>query len=337
MKRTCGWFSSLLLAYVVISCAGAAWAQGEGKTLREVLSAEHVLPDGDKLPNLDKRITSGAELSDASQFVIAYYIYDPTERLNPPMFIDLYDRRTGQWKSGSIGSAVAKWRGVDVGCLGSVMEVWAFSNSLLLDTHLSPSAGCVLILSRDLKLRTSLCGWVVGQLGQNEIIYERSQVHFAPIHPTEIALYDLPSKRDITIFPPKAATPIRQARTAQLREFYKPNKEWCNKNNDPCDAEQFDSELQGRPVTDDAERSIAFVISYEQIQVFQGDQKPTGPKEVVYVYRNVDDEKKMKQQRDCGTARERYGVGETFHFHRTGQQKQGQRQRERTERQQRCE
>lgn len=296
MIPTCRWFFYLSLACVLTFFARPALAQGEGKTLRQVLTEEQVTADAEKLHNLDKRITSGAELSDASQFLIAYYIHDPTGMLNPPMLIDLYDRRTGQWKSVSIESAAAKWKGLDVDCLGSVMEVKAFSNSFLLDTHLSPSAGCVLIVSRDLKLRASLCGWVLAELGDNEVIYERSQVHFAPVHPAEIAIYDLRDKRDITIFPPKAPTAIRQARIGQLREFYKPHEKWCRENNDPCDPEQFDSELEGRVAADDREKSLAFIISYEQIQIFQGEQKPSGPKQAVYLYRYVDDEKKMEHR-----------------------------------------
>jgi hypothetical protein len=316
MTQTSRWFFSLSLACVVTFCAGLAWAQGEGKTLREVLAAEQVPLDADKLRNLDKRITSGAELRDASQFVIAYYLHDATERLNPPMFIDVYDRRTRQWNSGSIESAVAKWRGLEVGCLGSVMEVRAFSNSLLLDTHLSPSAGCVLILSRDLKLRASLCGWVVGQLGENEIVYELSQVHFAPVHPAEIALYDLRTRRDVTLFPRKPDSAIRRARIAQLAEFYKANKEWCKENDDPCDPENFDSALQEEVATNEAEAAIAFLISYEQIQLVAGDvQKPSGPKDVLYVYRRVDDEAKMEyREMPLEDAKARFGTAKLPDF-----------------------
>jgi len=284
----------LLLVYLLTFYVRPALAQGEGKTLRQVLTEEQVPADAGKLHNLGKRITSGAELKDASQFAIAYYLHDPSELLNPPLFIDLYDRRTGQWRGGSIETATAHWRDMDVNCLGSVWGIKASSDLLFLDTNINPSAGCVLILSHELQLRGSLCGWLLGQIGQNELIYERSQVHFAPVHPVEIAIYDLRSKRDLTIFPPKAPAAIRQARIEQLKEFYKTRAQWCRENNDPCDPEQFDSELEGNVAVDDREKSLAFIISYEQIQVFQGEQKPSGPKQVVYIYRNVDDEKKME-------------------------------------------
>ena len=207
-------------------------------------------------------------------------------------------------------SATAKWRGTDVDCLGSVWGIKASLDFLFLDTNINPSAGCVLILSHELRLTGSLCGWVLGQLGQNEIIYERSQIHFSPVHPVEIALYDLRNKRDQTIFPPKTPTPLRQTRVAQLREFYKTHENWCRENNDPCDPDQFDSELEGAPATDDRAKSLAFVISYEQIQVFHGDQKPSGPKQVVYIYRHLEDERKMEyREMSLEESRARFGDG----------------------------
>jgi hypothetical protein len=122
-------------------------------------------------------------------------------------------------------------------------------------------------------------------------------VHFAPVHPTEIALYDLRSKRDETIFPPQAPTAARQARIAQLREFYKSNTEWCQKNDDPCDPESFDSDLEGEVATNESESAVAFLISYEQIQFVQGDlQKLSGPKDVLYVYRCLGDPAKMESR-----------------------------------------
>ena len=160
---------------------------------------------------------------------------------------------------------------------------------------MNPSAGCLLVLSPALKLETTLYGWLERMLGEDTLIYQRSQMHFAPVHPAEIALYDLRTRRDVTLFPRKPDSAIRRARTAQLAEFYKANKEWCKENDDPCDPENFDSGLQEEMATNEAEAAVAFLISYEQIQLVAGDvQKPSGPKDVLYVYRRVDDETKME-------------------------------------------
>jgi hypothetical protein len=265
------------------------------QSLKEILTAEGLPLSGAKLANVEKKITRSAQLDDSKQFAIAYYLDDGSGMLNPPLLIDRYDKTNKQWRSGALPDAQTDSPSMDDTCFGSVLNMRALGGRLFLDTHINPSAGCLLVLSPDLKLEASLYGWLVGQLGPDLLLYQRSEVHFAPVHPTEIALYDLRSKRDETIFPPKAATAVRQARIAQLREFYKPNTEWCRENDDPCDPESFDSDLEGEVATNESESAVAFLISYEQIQFVQGDlQKPSGPKDVLYVYRRLSDPAKME-------------------------------------------
>jgi hypothetical protein len=288
------WLLGALLAVSLSFCAAPGWAQGEGKTLREVLASEKLPLDAEKLPNLEKVITSGAELNDAARFVIAYYVRGSTEQLNPPIFIDSYDRRAGQWSSGSIAAAAAKWEGSDVDCLGSVMQVEAFSDVLVIETHINPSAGCELVLSPDFKLKTSLYGWTLGHFEDGSIIYHRSEVHFATVHPSEIAFYDAASGKDYTIFPRKPFQQVRLGLIEQLGEFFKTHQDYCQKADDPCDPEEFDSDIKGKIAVNDREHAIAFVVSYALQGYGQGKEKPSGPSEVVYVYRNVNDEEKME-------------------------------------------
>jgi hypothetical protein len=287
----------LFLAFAFL-LAGSKLAspQTPVQTLKEILAAKSLPVASTKLANLEKRIASGAQLDDPDQFAVAYYLDDGTESLNPPLFVDRFDKKSKEWQSAALPDAQAKSAELDTSCLGSILDIKASRGRLILDTHINPSAGCLLVFSPDLKLEASLYGWLVGQLGPDLLVYHRSEVHFAPVHATEIAVYDLRSKRDVTIFPPKTLTAtIRQARTAQLREFYQPNQEWCRKNDDPCDPETFDSDLQGPLVTREADSAAAFLISYEQIQLVQGDvQKPSGPKDVLYVYRRLNDPAKME-------------------------------------------
>jgi hypothetical protein len=281
------------ILFVSILFFGAERASSE--TLRQVLAAKNLPTAAAKLENLDKNITSGAELDDENQFLIAYYIDDGTSALSPPLYLERFDRKQGSWKSATLGKAETRWQDIDVPCLGSVMNISTIGGRYFLDTHINPSAGCVLILSREMKLEASLYGWLVGRFGTETVIYHRSQIHFAPVHPAEIALYDLRTRRDVTLFPPKPESPVRQARTRQLQNFYMDNREWCNKHNDPCDPAYFDSALQGEVAANENEQALAFVVSYGQIQLVQEDvQKPSGPGDVLYVYRGVGDAAKME-------------------------------------------
>jgi hypothetical protein len=270
-------------------------ATASSETLREALAAKHLPLDATNLVNLDRNITSGAQLDDADQFVIAYYIDNGMNGLNPPLYLDRFDRKQGVWKSATLAEAQSESQGFEVPCLGSILGITAIGNRFYLDTHINPSAGCTLVLSREMKVEASLYGWLLGRLDTDTIVYHRSQIHFAPVHPAEIAVYNLRSKRDVALFPPKSDTPLRLARTEQLKAFYKGNEEWCNKNNDPCDPAYFDSALEGKVASNETEQALAFVISYEQIQYVQGDvQKPSGPKDVLYVYRGVGSEATME-------------------------------------------
>lgn len=286
--------AATFLTVVAAVSPGLSRSQGEGKTLRQVLSSDQMPVDAPSLQNLGKVITSGAELNTQNEFVIAYYISDGTETLNPPIYIDAYDRETQKWKSGTIESADAKREGADNECFGSVLSISALPAGYALETHINPSAGCELILSRELEFKTSLYGWIVGHFGDGGILYHRSQVHFATVHPAEIALYDAATGKDQTIFPRKPFQAVRLEISKQLQEFFQAHADYCRKADDPCDPESFDSELKGEVVTDDREHAVAFEISYELQGYGQDENKPGGPADVVYIYRHVNDGAKME-------------------------------------------
>lgn len=292
LKRRCR--RSWLLATSLLIAAPLACAQTNEKTLRDVLAGEHLPLDAESLRNLDKTITSGAELKDAARFVIAYYISDSAGLFNSPIFVDAYDRRRERWKSATIEATRDKVQGADADCLGSILEVSAVGDYLTLETHINPSAGCELVLSADLKLKASLYGWTVGQFGDGSIVYHRSQIHFATVHPTEIAIYNPGTGKDYNIFPREPFQQLRLQLMERLRAYYKAHEEYCRKANDPCDPQQFDSSLEGKVATDDREHAVAFVISYELQGFGQDENKPAGPAQVVYVYRHVNDEAKLE-------------------------------------------
>jgi hypothetical protein len=298
----------LLLVLFAPALTGHQAAKEAKNTLRQAIAAQGLTPDENIVKNLDKPITSGATLDDTGQFVIAYYVDDGSGVLKPPLYIERYDRKLQKWESVALEEAHSKSQDVDLDCLGSVLSIRALGDRLLLDTHLSPSAGCALILSRKMKLEAGLYGWYLGQIGGDEIIYHRSEVHFASAHPAEIALFDLSTKRDLTLFPRKPYQAIRRALIEQLKEFFRTHEDWCNKFDDPCDPDWFDSSLTGEVATEVRENALAFVISYEQ-RVFPGKiQKPIGPKNVLYVYRHANDEAKMEYLEMLLTeAKERFG------------------------------
>lgn len=260
-------------------------------TLREVLAAAGLKPLLDTVKDLDHPITSYATLNDHDVYLIAYYWDLPSGRLEDPLRILSFDRQTAEWQNAQLMLGSDQIGHSE--CVGSVLHAHALPNAFLLDTHINPSAGCLLILERNLAFRNALYGWYLAAVGDTQIVFQRSEVHFAAVHPAELALYNLSTNQETTLFPRKPFQRIRAEFTAKLDDFYRTHQEWCNENNDPCDAESVDSMLDGEVAISVTQHALAFVISYEHIQDSVGPvRKPDGP-EVVYVYRHIDDEAKL--------------------------------------------
>ena len=272
----------------------AAWPQVRPKTLRQVLSNLKVPIEQNKLSGLEEPLAGEVALSNSSQVAVAYTLASQQNEPTPPIYVDRYDRAQNEWSSTALGDGKKDHADMDFTCTGSLESIQADGARLFVETTLNPDAGCTLIFSVDLKLEATLFGWTLGKLNDDELIYERNEVHFAAVHPAKIDLYDFRTKQDIPLFPRKPYQAIWNTRVEQMKEFYRPRQSWCKANNDPCDPEQFDSALVGDVAANDKEKAVAFVISFEQIQVFDGEQKPSGPKQVVYVYRNADDESKLE-------------------------------------------
>jgi hypothetical protein len=279
-----------ILGFIRIASARA----DDAKTLRETLAAEGISVEGKSLANIDKRITSGATLKNADEFLIAYYLDDGSGLLNPPLYLHRLDRKTNIWTSATLGEIGSSADTPDSVCYGAVLDIGSFLDRYILETHINPSAGCVLIVSHELKFRTVLYGWVLGHFDDGTIIFHRNQIHFATVHPAEIAVYQEKNRKDFTFFPPKAETPVREVLTAELRDFYHTHQDYCAKANDPCDPMEFDSSLTGQIAVDEHSHAAAFSISYELQGYGQDEKKPSGPNAVVYVYRNLDDVNKIE-------------------------------------------
>lgn len=280
--------------FCLIALGMLAVSTTNAQTLRDALMQRQLPLAASNLPNLDQKITSGAELDDANQFAIAYYLDDGTGTLNRPLFIDRYNRGSATWQSGKLGDAGAGSAQIDTPCYGSVLDITPLGDQLLLETHINPSAGCVLIVSKDLQSTAQLYGWLLGHFDDGAIIYERSQVHFATVHPAEVAVYDEKTKKDFNLFPPKRDSPVRARLASKLREFFRTHQDYCRKANDPCDPKTFDSEVSEKTAVDGREHAVAFEVSYELQGFGQDVQKPVGPTRVIYVFRNANDEAKVE-------------------------------------------
>jgi hypothetical protein len=75
------------------------------------------------------------------------------------------------------------------------------------DHHINPSAGRLVVLTRNLKPVAELEGWSLGVLANDVVLYQRNQVHFnAPAYPVEIRTFDPGTRRDVRLWTSNGVT-----------------------------------------------------------------------------------------------------------------------------------
>ncbi len=269
------------------------------ETLQEVLAVRGIPPDPQAAGDAARPITSYAFHDDARTFLIAYYWDDAGGVLRAPLRLSRYEKGQGQWRHVTVPAAQMK--GGEADCLGSVTAIHPTDNAFYLDLHLTPSAGCVLILSKDLsealEVRAALYGWFLAEFADGTVVYHNSQVHFAPTHAAEISLYQPRSGRSVRIYPQKPYQAVRAAHIEKARAAYS-DENWCRERNHHCDPELFDNRLLGIVEINDRTRALAFVARFDNT-VSGPDAARRGANapeftEVLYVYRNVDNPEQIE-------------------------------------------
>ncbi len=167
-----------------------------GEILGDVLAAHNVALDVLTVRERQQPITSFAVSAAEFPFLIAYYDDDGTGTLPAVLHVFRYDARIRALSRTDLrGEGVASagrgglMRYLSDTCMGSALAVSERNGFVTIQTHINPSAGCVLILTSDLKWTAGLWGWVLAPVGKM-LLFEENTIHFAPVHSARIALYD---------------------------------------------------------------------------------------------------------------------------------------------------
>jgi hypothetical protein len=255
--------------------------------------AAHSVPAG-ILPADDLRrpITSFAVSADNSPFLVAYYDDDGSGLLSPVLHILRYDERTRDLRRTDLhGPEGRPFRGfhdvmweVSGDCMGSALAILEKDGFITIDTHINPSAGCVLVLASDLSFNAGLWGWALARIN-GEIIFEESTIHFASTHPARLSIYDPRQRQMIPIYPAQADA-ARQQFSADLRKHL-PSSEWCAQQNNPCDPQSFTTDIDHLLVREQ-ERSFAFDARMDAYGFGEDAVRSVQPKTIHYVCRQSD-------------------------------------------------
>jgi hypothetical protein len=129
--------------------------------------------------------------------------------------------------------------------------------------HINPSAERLLVLARGPRLVRELAGWSLATLPDESIVYHRNQIHFAPTHSLEMAVFDPSRDIDRVIYPPVPMGSVRRAFVERVAAVYRQRGEdWFRVHNHHMDAEQFDSSLSGAVIVDRAAGTLRFEVRF---------------------------------------------------------------------------
>jgi hypothetical protein len=274
----------LLLALPAAVCVDARFTAAQ--TLADTLRDRSIPVGSPPIQNANARITSFAELNNPADYLIAYYVDDGSGSLKPPLYIARYLKDSGAWHTAGLTDIKASFHDTQVDCLGSALEIQRAGDYFFVDTHLTPSAGCVLVLNSDLTLKKSLCGWFLAAFRSGLLVYHKSEVHFAVTHPMEIAIYDLGTGRETQIYPPSRDA-IRHEYEERIRRLM-PGEDWCREHNSPCDPAEFSSELSEKVALNERTHSLAFVAQFDALGLIPREAANRSPElnmKAVYVFR----------------------------------------------------
>ena len=262
------------------------------ETLGDVLRARGLAPPP-QIAALDRPLDSYQVLDEAGELLVVYAVQGGDE---PPLRAARLERASGRWSGAPISLTAA--HGAD----GAVAGPWCrhglalerFPGGVLVRAHLNPSAECTIVLGRDLSVRAVLAGWPVVALADGRLVYQRNQVHFAPVHPVALGLWDPTRPRDdISVYPREPYQAVRRAHVERMRARY--TDDWCRVRNHPCEPDRFDERLAGEVVADARGDALAFVVAWEVERDAAGPPAPDASAvsavpaaeavtEVVYVY-----------------------------------------------------
>lgn len=278
-------FASLLL---VLLFRGYAAGQ-QNQTLADVLKEMSVPFHLGSVAHLNDPITSHTTLNTDREFLIAYYLISPRNELHFPLFLTRFDKRSGKWQEASLSDLKTKILEeaepeTQADCIGAAVGLESKGNWYYLDLHWTPSAGCLVILNQNLTVHQTLPGWTVALFKSGLLVYEGNMVHFAPVHPEMLFLYDPVAGKSQKIYPRKN-DPFRKNFSERLDEVIDAKR--CQENNWPCDPNDFESRIAAIEVND-ATRSLAFGVEFgTEGFLTRGEAEDSGKwddDEYVYIY-----------------------------------------------------
>ena len=214
----------LLFLGLLWSLSLCAQDDRDNPSLRAALQTEGIPAHYAFENDLDLRISSGTLVDTPLGRIFAYYaIPRNAESLSKTFY--LFRKLKSGWIGGKMQWPEASENG-SFECEGGGISVSAEGSYLILHGHVTPSAGCLLVLNTQLKPLRSFYGIGANFVGSRNLLITGSNVHFAPVHPLKLWLLDAESGAKELVYPIANETAGRTLFRNQLRKLQ-----------DKCDAD----------------------------------------------------------------------------------------------------
>jgi hypothetical protein len=264
----------LLLVFCGLRCLSA-------ETLEDVLRTASVPTQRFAASELSAKITSFAN-SNEDPFLLAYYVDSGSAALLPPLRVIRYSRAKQDLQRADFRDIKAPFMGDFMNCIGSAMEIREYHDRIFIDTHASPSAGFVIVLSSTLSFKAALSGWVLGLMGTDYAILRQSEIHFMSVHPLHIGVFDVKQNRLIQVFPFED-DPQRRLYSGLIKPLI--SQKWCMEFNAECNPENFNADPKGALAMNEAAKVFGFEAEFNAGGFGEAAEKQIPPRSVFYVFR----------------------------------------------------
>jgi hypothetical protein len=234
----------------------------QNQTLADVLKKSSVSSGLNSVAHLDDSITSYAILNTDREFLIAYYLVNPGNELQSPLFLTRFDKSSGEWQQAQTDpKTISDGTGpqTQLDCIGSAINLERSAYWYYLDLHLNPSAGCLVVLNHDLTVNGTLTGFTAAHFKSGLLVYQGNAVHFAAVHPLTLFLYDPVTRKSKQIYP-QESDPLRAEFSKGLEKAI--DEKRCQENDWPCDPKDFETDILHPVEVSDEAHALAFRVEF---------------------------------------------------------------------------
>jgi hypothetical protein len=240
-------------ALAAVALAAMAMTQAP-RTLEDVVRESAIVPRPAlprELQTLD--VVPGAASTDDRGDIYAWWTLQHNRY--DALHVFAIERATGRWNHREVKADTLEQQ-------GSVMAISTSARFIAVEMHLNPSAASTLVYTRALAHVGTLYGWIKTRLPNEFMVYENSEVHFAPTHYVELSVYDPAAARTRQIYPPPHVSRVRQEFTVVVQQRWAAlGEKWLRDHNHHGNATRFENGTQGEIVVD-WPQGLAFRVVY---------------------------------------------------------------------------